>query len=151
MAADTGIDRTHPDLQNVVGGAMFVTLSRPGIFGTLFGGSTDGDIYQDRCNHGTHVAGTIAALNQGSGLVGVAPGARHAQRRLQQLHAEHCRCSVESRVAGCRAALQGPLVQGRTSSPHCPLHAAADHLSAGADLKWAAWSFITLQAPGSSQ
>jgi len=56
---DTGIDRTHPDL-NVVGGKNCST-------GTSF---TDGN------GHGTHVAGTAAARDNGIGVVGVAPGAR---------------------------------------------------------------------------
>jgi subtilisin len=56
---DTGIDRDHPDL-NVVGG----TNCAPGR------GDKDGH------GHGTHVAGTIAAKDNDSGVVGVAPGAR---------------------------------------------------------------------------
>jgi subtilisin len=56
---DTGIDRRHPDL-NVVGG-----------FSPLSGGYG-----VDPNGHGTHVAGTIAARDNGSGVVGVAPGAR---------------------------------------------------------------------------
>lgn len=58
---DTGIDPTHPDL-NVVGG---VNCS-----------SSDRSAWQDRNNHGTHVAGTIGALDNGIGVVGVAPGVR---------------------------------------------------------------------------
>ena len=54
---DTGIDLDHPDL-NVQAGTDCT--------GT---GSSDDDE-----GHGTHVAGTIAASNGGSGVVGVAPG-----------------------------------------------------------------------------
>jgi subtilisin family serine protease len=61
---DTGIDLEHPDL-NVVGGVDCSTT--PGACGP--GG--DDDNY-----HGTHVAGTIGALDNGLGVVGVAPGAR---------------------------------------------------------------------------
>jgi subtilisin len=59
---DTGIDIDHPDL-NVVGGRRFL----PG------GPSTD---YDDDNGHGTEVAGVLAALDNGFGIVGVAPGAR---------------------------------------------------------------------------
>ena len=55
---DTGIDLDHPDL-NVRGGVSCV------------GGSAD-----DRNGHGTHVAGTVGALDNSFGVVGVAPGAR---------------------------------------------------------------------------
>ena len=56
---DTGIDTTHPDL-NVVGGKNCST----------------GSSYNDGHGHGTHVAGTVAAKDDGAGVVGVAPGAR---------------------------------------------------------------------------
>ncbi|MEX2535162.1 MAG: S8 family peptidase [Trueperaceae bacterium] len=64
---DTGVDFEHPDL-NVVGG---VDCSGGGPFGGTCGSGGDDDHY-----HGTHVAGTIAALDNGTGVVGVAPGAR---------------------------------------------------------------------------
>ncbi len=54
---DTGIDGAHSDL-NVVGGVNFVN-------------SDPFDV--DQNTHGTHVAGIIAALNNGSGIAGVAP------------------------------------------------------------------------------
>jgi subtilisin len=57
---DTGIDLAHPDL-NAVSGANCVN---------------PGTSAHDDNGHGTHVAGTIAAKNSGSGLVGVAPGTR---------------------------------------------------------------------------
>ncbi|MBA3531080.1 MAG: S8 family serine peptidase [Ardenticatenales bacterium] len=57
---DTGIDTSHPDL-NVVGGKNCVKGPNS---------------YNDGNGHGTHVAGTIAAKDDGAGVVGVAPGAR---------------------------------------------------------------------------
>ncbi len=58
---DTGIDRTHPDL-NVVGGVNCSTSDR--------------NAWWDSNGHGTHVAGTVGALDNGFGVVGVAPGVR---------------------------------------------------------------------------
>jgi subtilisin family serine protease len=63
---DTGIDFQHPDL-NVAGGVN-CTLS---IFNAYCAAGGDDDHY-----HGTHVAGTIGALDNDIGMVGVAPGAR---------------------------------------------------------------------------
>ena len=56
---DTGIDKNHPDL-NVVGGVNFAS-GRPNSF-------------KDGHGHGTHVSGTVGALDNGIGVVGVAPG-----------------------------------------------------------------------------
>lgn len=57
---DTGIAR-HPDL-NVAGGYNCT--------------SSDRSAWGDRNGHGTHVAGTAAAIDNGFGVVGAAPGAR---------------------------------------------------------------------------
>jgi subtilisin len=59
---DTGIDLQHPDLKaNAVDGINCIDSSASA---------------QDDQGHGTHVAGTIAAGNAGSGVVGVAPGTK---------------------------------------------------------------------------
>jgi subtilisin len=54
---DTGIDYNHEDLK-VAGGATFVN------------GTSD---YMDDNGHGTHIAGTISALDNSIGVIGVAP------------------------------------------------------------------------------
>jgi subtilisin len=71
---DTGVDREHPDL-NVVSG---VNCAQGSVLRASCSGNGDDDHY-----HGTHVAGSIAAIDNGSGVVGVAPGARiHAVKVL---------------------------------------------------------------------
>jgi subtilisin family serine protease len=65
---DTGIDFDHPDL-NVVGR---VDCSR----GSALRPSCSEETGDDGNGHGTHVAGTIGAIDNGFGVVGVAPGAR---------------------------------------------------------------------------
>ena len=60
---DSGIDYNHPDLKdNYKGGYNFI--------------DNNSDPYDDDTNsHGTHVAGVIAARDNGTGVVGVAPAA----------------------------------------------------------------------------
>jgi subtilisin len=59
---DTGIDLDHPDLNvNAAGGRNCIAPLAPP---------------EDLNGHGTHVAGTIGALDNSIGVVGVAPGAR---------------------------------------------------------------------------
>ena len=57
---DTGIDLSHPDLNAVAGKNCVNTGAAP----------------VDDNGHGSHVSGTIAARNNGSGVVGVAPDTR---------------------------------------------------------------------------
>ncbi|MDC3411968.1 S8 family peptidase [Aquibacillus sp. 3ASR75-11] len=57
---DTGISNDHPDL-NISGGKSFVSYTSS---------------YDDDNGHGTHIAGTIAALDNNYGYVGVAPDAQ---------------------------------------------------------------------------
>ena len=62
---DTGIDLNHPDLAGKVdGGYSAITKTEKP------------EDYQDDNGHGTHVSGTVAALRDGKGVVGVAPKAR---------------------------------------------------------------------------
>ncbi|MGH3660200.1 MAG: S8 family serine peptidase, partial [Micromonosporaceae bacterium] len=58
---DTGIDLDHPDLNVHTAGAMNCSNGRS---------ADDGN------GHGTHVAGTIGAIDNADGVVGMAPGAR---------------------------------------------------------------------------
>jgi subtilisin family serine protease len=61
---DSGIDSDHPDL-NVDASKGF----------NAFDKGKDSDILQDGNGHGTHVAGTVAAIDNGIGVIGVAAGA----------------------------------------------------------------------------
>jgi subtilisin len=59
---DTGADLSHPDLNIYRAGAKNCSV------GAINANDLNG--------HGTHVSGTIGALDNGSGVVGMAPGAR---------------------------------------------------------------------------
>ncbi|HET8855046.1 MAG TPA: S8 family peptidase [Salinimicrobium sp.] len=61
---DTGIDLDHPDL-NVDASRGF----------NAFTSGRDAKSLDDNNGHGTHVSGTIAAVNNDIGVIGVAPGA----------------------------------------------------------------------------
>jgi len=70
---DSGVDYTHPDLAtNYSGPASGLNYDFA---------NNDGDPYDDD-NHGTHVAGTIAAVDNNSGVVGVAPQAQIASLKV---------------------------------------------------------------------
>jgi len=65
---DTGIQKNHPDLPTNISGENFVGK------GPL-GKKINPDAWGDDHSHGSHVAGTIAALDNDIGVVGVAPEA----------------------------------------------------------------------------
>jgi serine protease len=62
VVIDTGIDPKHPDLAAIYAGGVSMV---PGNANPM-----------DDASHGTHVAGTIAAADDGVGVVGVAPGVK---------------------------------------------------------------------------
>lgn len=65
---DTGLDSDHPDL-NIAGGTNCTG-------GGPFKQSCSDGSFEDGNGHGTHVGGSAAALDNGLGVVGMAPGAR---------------------------------------------------------------------------
>src|SRR4029079_18287992 len=68
---DTGLDYNHPDLpQNVSSADRASCLSGAPVQGAPAAMDDEG--------HGTHTAGTIAAADNGTGIVGVAPNVRIA-------------------------------------------------------------------------
>nr|WP_042194899.1 S8 family serine peptidase [Kibdelosporangium sp. MJ126-NF4]CTQ96168.1 secreted subtilisin-like protease [Kibdelosporangium sp. MJ126-NF4] len=73
---DSGIDATHPDLKEAVDPALSA--------GCLTGrpDTTPAAWAPKNSPHGTHVAGTIAAADDGKGITGVAPGVRLASVRV---------------------------------------------------------------------
>lgn len=74
---DSGIDAAHPDLASQVDADQSVNCTdggRPDTSATGWLPTTS--------DHGTHVAGTIAAAQNGVGIVGVAPGVKMASVKV---------------------------------------------------------------------
>jgi subtilisin family serine protease len=74
---DSGIDASHPDLATQVDKTRSVNCTdggRPDLSATGWLPTTS--------DHGTHVAGTIAAAQNGVGIVGVAPGVKMASVKV---------------------------------------------------------------------
>ena len=65
---DTGLDSDHLDL-HIAGGTDCAS-------GGWFKASCSDGTFEDGNGHGTHVGGTVGAIDNGIGVVGVAPGAR---------------------------------------------------------------------------
>ncbi|WP_435361350.1 S8 family peptidase [Haloarchaeobius sp. DFWS5] len=91
---DSGIDSDHPDLSvNLGDGVSFVGCTDCGV------GNVCRESWDDDVGHGTHVAGIIAALANGEGVVGVAPDVRvHAVKVTD--------CNGEGSVANAAAAIK---------------------------------------------
>jgi subtilisin family serine protease len=73
---DSGIDATHPDLRAAVDPALSAGCDTGRPEGRVTDWSPTGS------PHGTHVAGTIAAADDGKGITGVAPGVRLASVKV---------------------------------------------------------------------
>ncbi|MBC7094822.1 S8 family peptidase [Thermococcus sp.] len=93
---DTGIDYDHPDLKANL--AWGVSVLRGKV-------STKPKDYKDQNGHGTHVAGTIAALNNDIGVVGVAPAVEIYAVRVLDASG---RGSYSDIILGIEQALLGP-------------------------------------------
>ncbi|KQS17711.1 hypothetical protein ASG05_09915 [Frigoribacterium sp. Leaf186] len=80
---DSGIDATHPDLASQVDPAASVGCSVDGVADSdpAAWAPSPGASTSTR-EHGTHVAGIIAAADDGRGVVGVAPGVRLASVKV---------------------------------------------------------------------
>jgi subtilisin len=76
---DTGIDTSHPDLAASIAGGYNCT-GRPN--------------YQDENGHGTHVAGIVGAIDNSTGVRGVAPGAKLWSVRVLDQHGSGSESSV---------------------------------------------------------
>lgn len=82
---DTGVDGTHPDLQGQVEPVWYDAWNLTWVSGD---DSSWGPVYSTRYrrwfegSHGTHVAGIIAAKNDGVGITGLAPRVRILSIRI---------------------------------------------------------------------
>ena len=108
---DTGIDLNQTDLK-VAGNVTFVA------------GTSSG---QDDNGHGTHVAGTVAALGNGTGVVGVAPGAALYAVKVLDRNGSG---SISGVVSGIQWAVTNKMqvinMSLGTSSDYTTLHTACD-------------------------
>jgi len=91
---DTGIQSNHPDLLGqVVGGENFVIIK----------GKINPEQHSDDNGHGTHVAGTIAALQNSIGVVGVAPEAKLLAMKVLNRQGSGYTSDVAEGVRACAA------------------------------------------------
>ena len=88
---DSGIAPSHPDLEANIDAERSVNCTDAGRVGTSRRGWRPTGI-----DHGTHVAGTVAAVRNGVGIVGVAPDARIASVKVVNdsglIYAEYAIC-----------------------------------------------------------
>ncbi|HEY3124658.1 MAG TPA: S8 family serine peptidase [Thermoanaerobaculia bacterium] len=90
---DSGYYRDHTDLPDA------------GITSSFNAGT--GDPFTDRCGHGSHVAGTIAAINNTEGVVGVLPN-QHINLHIVKVFGDDCLWTYTSNLINalnaCRSA-----------------------------------------------
>lgn len=92
---DSGIDKTHPDLlSNLAGGRNFVVIK----------GKINRDNWNDDNGHGSHVAGTIAAVENSIGTVGVAPKAKLFAAKVLDLRGSGYLSDVADGISECVSA-----------------------------------------------
>jgi serine protease len=96
---DSGYQRSHEDLPG----------STSNVTGTNDSGT--GNWYEDSCGHGTHVAGTIAALNNTVGVIGVAGGGSIHLHIEKTFNGSDCRWTYSSSLVTalnrCKSAATG--------------------------------------------
>lgn len=74
VISDTGIDADHPDLEANLGDGFVPDSNDECADSSHPDGSCDEDWDDDSGNsHGSHVAGTVGAIDNGEGVIGVAP------------------------------------------------------------------------------
>jgi subtilisin family serine protease len=73
---DSGVDFSHPDLNPTYSMDCVPPKEEPAVKKCVKGNGTD------PLGHGTHVAGTVGAIDNNFGVVGVAPGVRLASARV---------------------------------------------------------------------
>jgi subtilisin family serine protease len=78
---DTGVDDQHPDLKANFDPAKSASCA----YGKV---DTRAGAWRPVGDHGTHVAGTIAAAKDGKGMVGVAPGVKVSSIRVAEAGSE---------------------------------------------------------------
>lgn len=90
---DSGFQKQHEDLQDAR------------VTGIELGSA--GNAFDDRCGHGTHVAGVIAALQNNVGVIGVMPG-NHLRLHIVKVFGDDCQpnhaSDLISAVRSCRGA-----------------------------------------------
>ena len=86
---DTGLDMSHPDINEAWG---YSVVGR------------DPLTYDDKNGHGTHTAGTIAASDNGFGVIGVSPDVDLYTIQISK----GSRLSTDNIIAGIEVAIKGP-------------------------------------------
>jgi hypothetical protein len=110
---DTGLDIDHPDLaSNIRGGENYIS-----------GGSWDDDH-----GHGTHVGGTIAAIDNTIGVVGVAPQATLLASKVFNQRGVGTNTDIAEGILGCLSLRQGV-------NPDMPLVINMSFVVGGSDLE----------------